>query len=43
MGKDDAGDGDDDDDDGHISFSPFSLASRTGNGEGAKTRIRCTQ
>jgi hypothetical protein len=39
MGKDD----DDDDDDDHISLLPFSLASRTGNGAGAKTRIRCTQ
>jgi hypothetical protein len=32
VGKDDAG-GDD-----HISFSPFSLTSRTGNGVGAKTK-----
>jgi hypothetical protein len=37
-GKDDVGDDDD-----HISFSPFSLTSRTGNGEGAKTKIRSTQ
>lgn len=32
MGKHDVGDDD------HISFSPFSLTSRTGNGVGAKTR-----
>lgn len=31
VGKDDVGDD-------HISFSPFSLTSRTGNGVGAKTK-----